>query len=79
MRLTLGTANFLKNYSLIQKDNLNSLYKKKLILKAKILGIKFIDTSPAYGNAEKIIGKTGVKIFKIITKIPKLPKSKINN
>ena len=28
MRLTLGTANFLKNYSLIQKDNLNSLYKK---------------------------------------------------
>ncbi len=79
MRLTLGTANFLKNYSLIQKDNLNPLYKKKLILKAKILGIKFIDTSPSYGNAEKIIGKTGVKIFKIITKIPKLPKSKINN
>ena len=79
MRLTLGTANFLKNYSLIQKDNLNPLYKKKLILKAKILGIKFIDTSPSYGNAEKIIGKTGVKIFKIITKIPKLPKSKTNN
>ena len=79
MRLTLGTANFLKNYSLIQKNNLNFLYKKKLILKAKILGIKFIDTSPSYGKAEKIIGKTGVKIFKIITKIPKLPKSKTNN
>jgi len=46
---------------------------------AKILGIKFIDTSPSYGKAEKIIGKTGVKIFKIITKIPKLPKSKTNN
>ena len=79
MRLTLGTANFLKNYSLIQKNNLNFLYKKRLILKAKILGIKFIDTSPSYGKAEEIIGKTGVKIFKIITKIPKLPKSKTNN
>ena len=79
MRLTLGTANFLKNYNLGTQDNLNYLSKKKLILKAKILGIKFIDTSPSYGKAEKIIGKTGVKIFKIITKIPKLPKSKINS
>ena len=74
MRLTLGTANFLKNYSLIPKDNSNSLYKKKLILKAKILGIKFIDTGPSYGIAEKIIGNTGVKIFKIINKIQKLQK-----
>jgi hypothetical protein len=79
MKLTLGTANFLKNYTLIQKNNLNFLYKKKLISKAKILGIKFIDTSPSYGKAEKIIGKTGIQIFKIITKIPKLPSSKINN
>ena len=37
-------------------------------------GVKIIDTSPSYKNSEKVIGLSKKK-FKIISKIPKVPKN----
>ncbi len=58
-KVTLGTVNFGLNYGL-RKKNKNKVSKKnaiKIINNALKLGINSFDTSPDYGNAEKILGK----------------------
>ena len=67
-KIILGTANFSNKYGLINKQKI----KQNSLLKcANKFGIKFLDTSPLYGKAEKKIGKSKIK-FQIITKIPKI-------
>lgn len=68
-KIVIGTANFGNKYSLrgfrglrineIEKI-LNFAYKKK---------VRKIDTAPIYGNSEKILGKMGLKKWKVSTKI----------
>ena len=58
-KITLGTVNFGLNYGL-RKKNKNKVPQKKaieIIRKAYKLGVNSFDTSPDYGNAEKILGK----------------------
>ena len=59
--LALGTATFSNNYGInYESNNLyanNESYSINLITKAINAGIKLIDTSPNYGDAEKFIGK----------------------
>ena len=67
-KIILGTANFSNKYGLINKQKI----KQNSLLKcANKFGIKFLDTSPLYGKAEKKIGRSKIK-FQIITKIPKI-------
>lgn len=66
MRLVLGTAQFSNQYGVLKKKvNVKKIFK--FINGEKI--IKSIDTSPFYGEAEKIIGKNLERNIKIITKI----------
>lgn len=66
MNITIGTAQFSKNYGLLKKKS----YPKQII---KFINssnkIKMIDTAPTYGQAEKILGKYLKKKIKITTKI----------
>ena len=59
MRLTLGTANFLKNYSLIQKNNLNFLYKNTappILIKLKDINIPIVSQEVSSKNPSCISG-----------------------
>ena len=73
-KIILGSANFDQKYGIkknfIKKHEIKKLFK--VALKNKI---KIIDTSPLYSESEKIIGSINNKKFKIISKIPKIPKN----
>ena len=59
-KITLGTVNFGMNYGL-RREEKNQISEKnavELIKKSLEYGINCFDTSPDYGNAEKILGKT---------------------
>ena len=65
-KITLGTVNFGMNYGL-RREEKNQISEKnavELIKKSLEYGINCFDTSPDYGNAEKILGKT-LKLQKI--------------
>lgn len=66
MNISLGTAQFSNNYGLLKKKvNVKKIFK--FVNNEKI--IKSIDTSPFYGDAEKLIGKHLHRNVKITTKI----------
>lgn len=72
MKLTLGTGNFNNKYFL-KNNNFLNLKKKKEIINAAIRNkIKYLDTAPIYGNAEKLIGNSKIKEQKIITKFSRI-------
>lgn len=58
MELVIGTATFGTDYGIANKGQVQNDSKALQILsEAKHLGIANLDTSPAYSNAEEIIGK----------------------
>jgi len=76
-KICLGTAQFGSNYGI--SNNHRTLSKKeslKILETAKKNGISFFDTAKAYGESEKILGISGLKNSKIITKIKINSKSK---
>ena len=73
-KIILGSANFNQTYG-VKKNFIRKNEIKKLFNFAFKNKIKTIDTSPLYGESEKIIGLFNNKRFKIISKIPKLPRN----
>ena len=73
-KIILGSANFNQKYG-IKKNFIKKKEIKKLLNFALKNKINTIDTSPNYKHSEKIIGELGNGRFKIISKIPKLPKN----
>ena len=73
-RIILGSANFDQTYG-IKRNLIRKSEIKKLLNLASKNGIQTIDTSPFYNNSEKIIGLLNKGRFKIISKIPKIPKN----
>jgi len=73
-KIILGSANFNQIYG-IKKRFIKQNEIKKLFSLALKNKIKTIDTSPLYNKSEKIIGMLNNNRFKIISKIPKLPKN----
>ena len=70
-KLSLGSAQFGMNYGINNKFGKSKFKEVKKIIKySEKIGIRSIDTASAYGNAEKILGKIGVKNFKITSKLP---------
>ena len=58
MELVIGTATFGTDYGIANKGQVQNVSKALEILsEAQHLGIAALDTSPAYSNAEEIIGK----------------------
>ena len=71
--IILGSANFNQKYG-IKNNYIKKKEIKGLLNFAEKNKIKTIDTSPSYNKSEKIIGSLNNNRFKIISKIPKLPK-----
>lgn len=82
MKLTLGTVQFGIPYG-ISNNKIQTPFKEieKILEIAQKHKISTLDTAPAYGQSEKIIGKILNKknYFKIITKTPHINKSVIKN
>jgi len=73
-KIVIGTANFGMDYGI--GHNQNKLIDSdivEIINTAKKTGIDTIDTAISYGNCEKILGKIGLKNWKVITKLPQIP------
>tara|TARA_B100001750_G_C15376905_1_gene530322 strand:- start:55 stop:981 length:927 start_codon:yes stop_codon:yes gene_type:complete len=72
-KISIGTANFDKNYGAISSNKIFTINKINKILKeSKKLKINTIDTSSTYGDVEKKLGNCNLKDWKVITKLPKL-------
>jgi aryl-alcohol dehydrogenase-like predicted oxidoreductase len=73
-KIILGSANFEQPYG-VKKNFIKKGEIKKLFNLASKNKIKTIDTSPLYNKSEKIIGLLNNNRFKIISKVPKIPKN----
>jgi aryl-alcohol dehydrogenase-like predicted oxidoreductase len=74
-KLALGTVQFGLKYGIANQTGQVKLDDVKKILQlAKNVNIDLIDTAMAYGDSEKVIGNSGIKDFKFISKLPPLPK-----
>ena len=76
--LCLGSANFDLNYGINKKKAINNKDLKKIINYAGKNNISFIDTATSYKNSEKKIGILNKYNFKVITKLPLIPKKIAN-
>lgn len=67
MEVILGSANFAQGYGLLE-NNLPISDIEQLLSLAHDEGIKLVDTSPSYGDSEKILGDLADGRFEFITK-----------
>ena len=70
-KIAIGTANFCNPYGTFSNKKINENEIKKVLKICKKFEVDTFDTSPDYGNSEKILGKLADDNLKIITKIPK--------
>ena len=73
-KIILGSANFNQKYG-IKNNYIKKSEIKELLNLAEKNKITTIDTSPIYNKSEKIIGSLNNNRFRIISKIPKIPKN----
>jgi len=68
-KLALGTVQFGIDYGVNSTEGQVEPKEVENILRyAHSKGIDLLDTAPAYGNSEKILGQTGTENFKVVTK-----------
>ena len=80
MKLALGTAQFGLDYGISNtQGQVCPAEVNKILNIAQQHNINTLDTAPAYGNSELVIGKSNIaNQFKIISKIPALKNNEIN-
>ncbi|ELS33348.1 MULTISPECIES: aldo/keto reductase [Pseudanabaena] len=75
-RLALGTAQFGMSYGIANKQGkINFISATEILAYAYAAGIDTLDTAIAYGDSEQCLGSIGVKSWKVISKLPKMPES----
>lgn len=68
-KIGIGTVQFGLTYGVSNSSGQTNLIEAEEILNfAKSNQIKYLDTAPAYGNAESILGVIGVNQFRVISK-----------
>jgi aryl-alcohol dehydrogenase-like predicted oxidoreductase len=75
MKIALGAAQFGLNYGITNTRGQVSEEQVRVILNmARDCGVDTLDTAPAYGNSERVIGRCtpGETHFRMVTKVPKL-------
>lgn len=79
MKLALGTVQFGLNYGITNKRGKTTISEvKEIINYAQEYNIKMLDTSPAYGDSEKILGDNiDLNHFQVITKLKYINQQKI--
>jgi len=78
-RLSLGSAQFGMAYGVSNREG-QVLFAgvEQILFLAKKQEIDILDTAIKYGNAEEVLGKVGVGGFRVVTKLPSLPKDQNN-
>jgi len=80
MKLAIGTVQFGLDYGVTNQIGKTSTDEVKRILEhAKNQNIQMIDTSPAYGESEEVLGKQNLDSFKVITKAVYIKSDNIEN
>lgn len=75
MKLALGTAQFGNQYGITNQSGQPPQEQIEKILRlAQQENIDMLDTAIAYGNAEMALGNSQLRGFKVITKLPEVPK-----
>ena len=70
MEYILGTAQFGLDYGVANSNGQVHLNEVARVLNyARSRNIRLLDTAPAYGNSEQVLGDVNAHDFKIITKI----------
>jgi len=75
MRIAIGTAQVGSQYGVANSSGIlveNQI--KKVLLMAQNEGVDTIDTASNYGKSEAILGNLNINNFKVITKLPAVPK-----
>lgn len=79
MKLALGTVQFGLPYGIAnQNGQVRETDAKKILYKAKMAGIDTLDTAIDYGDSEKCLGNIGVDGWRVVTKLPQIPKDHNN-
>lgn len=79
-KLGLGTVQFGKDYGVNSVDGqVKPEEVKKILSYAHSKNIDLLDTAPAYGNSEKILGRMNNSDFKVVTKTRHFDSLKIMN
>jgi aryl-alcohol dehydrogenase-like predicted oxidoreductase len=71
--LVLGTANFASDYGLLHETGPDETAIEQIIGTFFDAGQTLIDTAPAYGASEKIIGQFAPNTANYISKVPSIP------
>ncbi len=75
MKLALGTVQFGLNYGVANKaGQVNAEMASSILQLANQSGIDTLDTAIDYGNSEDLLGKIGVRSWKVVTKLSAVPK-----
>ena len=78
-KISLGTVQFGVDYGI---SSINGQVKpkevKNILSYAHLQDIDLLDTAPAYGNSEKILGEVSIQKFKVVTKTRHFDKPEIN-
>jgi aryl-alcohol dehydrogenase-like predicted oxidoreductase len=79
-KLALGTAQFGMNYGINSSGRALKPQEVLQILQyAESVNIDLLDTAPAYGNSEKMLGSVNVRDFKVVTKTRHFKDSQITD
>ena len=71
MKIALGTAQFGLNYGIVNKTGqIDSNLAKDIIDYARGIKINTLDTAIAYGNSHKVLSKSDLSSFKVVSKLP---------
>jgi aryl-alcohol dehydrogenase-like predicted oxidoreductase len=80
MKLALGTVQFGIDYGVNSVDGqVRAEEVKKILSYAHSKDIGLLDTAPAYGNSEKILGRVNISNFKVVTKTRHFDSLEIHN
>lgn len=75
MKLALGTVQFGLDYGVANFTGRISIEMAGDILqKAQAFGVDTLDTAIAYGDSESVLGGLGVENWKVVSKLPAVPK-----
>ena len=78
-KISLGTVQFGVDYGISSINGQVTPKEVKNILSyAHLQDVDLLDTAPAYGNSEKILGEVSIQKFKVVTKTRHFDKPEIN-
>ena len=79
MNFSLGAAQFGLNYGITNHlGQVKAIELQKILSYAKHNNIQSIDTAIEYGDSEISLGKANISDWKVVTKLPKIPKNTRN-